>query len=291
MNEAVTTQAAPESQPTAAPATAPIQATEVAPAVSFRESLPEDLRNNPSLKNFNDIGGLAKSYVHAQRMIGADKIALPNQNSTDEDWTTVYNKLGRPQESTGYEITVPDFFEEQGFKNAIHGAGLNQNQAQKISEYMNAQQTAAVEQMQQTQDQARLDLETNLKKQFGKDYENRVQRVQATAKYLFGTKGEAGHADNIFSNIILADGRRLGDHPDIFDMFLDLSDHISEDQLEGVTSESAMTPEDAQEEINSITADPKGPYWNNKHPLHESTAQKVKELYEYVHPQETEDVL
>ena len=92
MNEAVTTQAAPESQPTADPVQTSAPS---APAISFRDSLPEDLRNNPSLKNFNDVGGLAKSYVHAQRMIGADKIALPNQNSTDEDWANVYNKLGR----------------------------------------------------------------------------------------------------------------------------------------------------------------------------------------------------
>jgi hypothetical protein len=55
---------------------------EAAPAVSFLDSLPEDLRGEPSLRNFNDVGALAKSYTHAQRMIGGDKIGKPSQSAT-----------------------------------------------------------------------------------------------------------------------------------------------------------------------------------------------------------------
>ncbi len=47
---------------------------EAAP-VGFLDSLPEDLRGEPSLRTFTDPASLAKSYVNAQRMIGADKIA------------------------------------------------------------------------------------------------------------------------------------------------------------------------------------------------------------------------
>jgi hypothetical protein len=50
--------------------------------VGFLDSLPEDLRMEPSLRNFTDPASLAKSYVHAQRMIGADKIPLPGKTAT-----------------------------------------------------------------------------------------------------------------------------------------------------------------------------------------------------------------
>ena len=52
---------------------------DAAPAVSFLDTLPEDLRGEPSLRNFTDVGALAKSYTHAQRMIGGDKIGKPQQ--------------------------------------------------------------------------------------------------------------------------------------------------------------------------------------------------------------------
>ena len=49
----------------------PEVATESATPINFIDSLPEDIRGEPSLKNFSDIGGLAKSYVHAPE---ADRI-------------------------------------------------------------------------------------------------------------------------------------------------------------------------------------------------------------------------
>ena len=99
-----------------------------APAVNFIDTLPEDIRAEPSLKNFSDIGGLAKSYVHAQRLIGSDKVPIPGKSATEEDWDMVYSRLGRPTDVNGYEIEMPKAFEEkdsQRFREAAFKAGLN----------------------------------------------------------------------------------------------------------------------------------------------------------------------
>ena len=72
--------------------------------VGFLDSLPEDLRVEPSLRNFTDPASMAKSYVHAQRMIGADKIPLPGKTATDEDWANVWFNLGRPQAPSEYQL-------------------------------------------------------------------------------------------------------------------------------------------------------------------------------------------
>ena len=64
--------------------------------VNWKESLPDDLRDNPSLKSIQDVPGLAKSFIHAQKMVGADKIPVPTEHATKEDWDAVYSKLGRP---------------------------------------------------------------------------------------------------------------------------------------------------------------------------------------------------
>ena len=39
---------------------------------SFINTLPEDIREDASLQNFTDAGQLAKSYVHAQRMVNGN---------------------------------------------------------------------------------------------------------------------------------------------------------------------------------------------------------------------------
>jgi hypothetical protein len=76
---------------------------EAAP-VSFLESLPEELRNEPSLRTFTDPGSLAKSYVNAQRMIGADKVAIPSKSATSDEWREVYTRLGAPTDVGGYQF-------------------------------------------------------------------------------------------------------------------------------------------------------------------------------------------
>ena len=256
------------------------------PAASFQDSLPEDLRGNPSLKNFNDVGSLAKSYVHAQRMVGADKIPLPGNNSTDDDWSRVYDKLGRPADIKDYDVSLPEIFEDDGFRKSIHAAGLNQKQAASVAQFMQSQTEAANGKLDAYREQAKLDTETELRAEYGKAFGEKVQRAQATAKYLLGSKGDPTSEDNILGNIRLADGRMLGDHPDIIRMFEAMSHEIAEDDLDGVTTESAMTPQDAQEEIDQLQADRKGAYWNKHHPEHDKAVARVQELFAYVHPEE-----
>lgn len=257
------------------------------PAASFQDSLPEDLRGNPSLKNFNDVGSLAKSYVHAQRMVGADKIPLPGNNSTDDDWSRVYDKLGRPADIKDYDVSLPEIFEDDGFRKSIHAAGLNQKQAASVAQFMQSQTEAANGKLDAYREQAKLDTETELRAEYGKAFGEKVQRAQATAKYLLGSKGDPTSEDNILGNIRLADGRMLGDHPDIIRMFEAMSHEIAEDDLDGVTTESAMTPQDAQDEIDQLQADRKnGAYWNKHHPEHDKAVARVQELFAYVHPEE-----
>jgi len=260
----------------------------VAPAVSFRESLPEDLRSNPSLKNINDIGSLAKSYVHAQRMVGADKIPLPTNNSTDDDWIKVYDKLGRPADIKDYDVTMPDMFDGNGFRESIHAAGLNQKQAASVAEFINSQSEAANEKLNAYQEQAKLDTEAELRQEYGKAFDDKIKRAQSAAKYLLGSKGDPTSKDNILGNIRLIDGRMLGDHIDIIRMFEAMSHEIAEDDLKlGNSSERAMTPQDAQDEIDKIQADRNGPYWQKHHPEHDKMVARVQELFDYVHPEES----
>ena len=77
-------------------ADAPVDAGEATSGneVAWHDSLPEDVRDHPSLSTFTDTGALAKSYVHAQSMIGADKVAIPGKWADENDWNAGYDTLG-----------------------------------------------------------------------------------------------------------------------------------------------------------------------------------------------------
>ena len=103
--------------------------------VDWRNDLPDDLREDPSLKTIQDIPGLAKSYIHSQKMIGKDKIVLPNEHATKEDWDDVFNKLGRPASAEEYKIEGEASDLINNFKPVAHNLGLNNNQVQKLVEF------------------------------------------------------------------------------------------------------------------------------------------------------------
>ena len=51
---------------------------------NWMSSLPSDLQTNDSLTKFSSVESLAKSYINAQGIIGADKIVKPTNNFTEE---------------------------------------------------------------------------------------------------------------------------------------------------------------------------------------------------------------
>ena len=55
------------------------------PVAFAGDTLGDEFKGNPIFANFQDVNGLAKSYMHAQRMISADKIAIPGKHATDEE--------------------------------------------------------------------------------------------------------------------------------------------------------------------------------------------------------------
>ena len=71
---------------------------------TWKDSISEQYRNDPNIEKFTEIDALAKSYINATKMIGQDKLVIPNNNSTEEAWNEVYTKLGRPESADKYSL-------------------------------------------------------------------------------------------------------------------------------------------------------------------------------------------
>ena len=247
-------------------------------SVGFFNSLPEDLRAEPSLRHFTDPVSLAKSYVHAQRMIGADKIPLPGKSATDDEWRQVYKRLGAPDSAKGYDFKVsPDSindFELDAFRTAAFEAGLNSKQAGRIAQFMEGTVTQSRAAMEEGADAVRYEGEQELRQEWGQAFDQQVQLAhKAAVTFLGGTE--------LLDNVELADGRLLGDHPEIVKMFANLAREIGEDNLLGDASELVMTPAEAQSQISEMTRQGT-PYWDKFHPEHRAYVEEALRLREYM---------
>ena len=263
-------------EPVAAPQ-APIAAEPASASISWLEGLPEDLRNEPSLRNFTDSATLAKSYVHAQRMIGADKVALPGKSATDDEWRNVYQKLGAPEDPNQYEFERAEVFDDatfESFKNTAYEIGLSNKQAKEVASHFEKQVTDGREVMAQRAEEARFGGEQELRQEFGQYFEQRLGQAQAAARTVMGDTA-------IFDEIKLADGRSLGDHPAIIRTFSRMAEMLGEDGLVGEPTEVVMSSQDAKQLISEHMR-PNTPYTIAGHPEHDMAVAEVLRLRGYV---------
>ena len=61
-------------------------------SLDFKTLIPEEYREEKSLQNFSNMDDFVKSYLHSQKLVGADKIPVPNKMATDDDWKAVYDR-------------------------------------------------------------------------------------------------------------------------------------------------------------------------------------------------------
>ena len=249
-----------------------------AASVGFFDSLPEDLRAEPSLRNFTDPVSLAKSYVHAQRMIGADKIPLPGKSATDDEWRQVYKRLGAPDSAKGYDFKVgADVMRDteiEAFRTAAFEAGLNSKQAGRIAQFLEGTVTQSRAAMEEGADAVRYAGEQELRQEWGQAFDQQVQLAHKAAVTFLGNT-------DLLDSVELADGRLLGDHPAIVKMFANLAKEIGEDNLLGDASELVMTPAEAQNKISEMTRQGT-PYWDKFHTEHRAYVDEALRLREYM---------
>ena len=272
-------------------AEAPVE-TGQAPSEDWKASLPEDIRDNQLIHNANSIESLAKTAIHAQSMIGADKLAIPGKWANDDDWNNVYTKLGKPEDAQGYKLEVKEGTQvdkdmESWYRGLAHKAGLNDRQANTIfQEYMAKEAELKAANAPPSPEDVEIikgEAEIALKKEWGKAFDTRMNEAK-------GVLSEFAPKD--FDQLLTKDGVPLGNDPVFIKTLANIGNYINsklgEDKMVGNKQQPQYTPADAEKEIATLRGDPRdgGPYWDKKHPDHIRTVQQVQELMEYMHPEE-----
>ena len=275
MEEQTTT----EANPTPEVAPQPVaQETVLGPSESdnqdWKSTLSEDLRNDPTLKNFKDVESLAKTVVHQQKQMG-NRIPIPK---TPEEHMEVYNKLGRPETADKYEVAVPETHTEyigedqiNQFKNVAHNIGLNNEQVKQLIDFQVKNIDAQAQRYQTDIAVQKQHTEESLKKEWGHEYDINVRNARR-ALQVYGdpeiTELMNGEAGNI---------------PAVVKMFARLGKDVTEDMAQNTQNNNlATSPLDAQQEITDIMDDGEHPYHNGKHREHLQAVEHMRQLHEKV---------
>jgi len=257
-------QQAPDAAPTETPATQ----DSTAPAQQdWRAALPDEVRRG--VAKFTSPEAVAKSYVELERQLGG-RVKVPGADAEEKDWARFYDRVGGPTGPEGYEIQVPEGeAADEAFlakaKDWFHQAGLTPRQAQSLAEAYQAygkeaQEAAAKEQQRQTEIQV-----SELKREWGADYEANLDYAQRTFADFMPEGSEA---------LTLSDGTKLGNHPDVVRAFAEVGRLLNEDSL--LRGQPAQGRVDAAfARLRELEQHPK--YWT------EEVQQEVRKLYKSIY--------
>ena len=244
---------------------------------TWKDSISEEYRKDPNIEKFTEADALAKSYINAVKMIGQDKLAVPTNNSTEEAWNEVYDKLGRPESAEKYSLDAKskvvslDENAVKQFAETSHKLGLNNKQAQGLLEFYKQNMEGTAQQAKIDTETAQAQAEQELRSEWGREFDTKVKQAGSLAK--------ANMKPEIL-DMTLSNGTRLGDHPEIIRGFAKIAGMMAEDKIVSTESESVQSNQSIQDEIDTIINDRASPYWNKSHPNHDKQVQQVYTLRE-----------
>ena len=191
--------------------------------------------------------------------------------------------MGRPETPEGYEIKADgNIIDEQiasDYSELAHKLRLSPQQAEGILDYYKASIEQSAQGMQVDVEAQAAETEAALRQEWGKAYDQKI----LDAKNVFRDFG----AENMLE-MQLADGTLIGNHPDFIKAFANIAEFkqsaTSEDTIGEATQNRALTPKQAQAEIDSIMNDKTHAYWDRKNAVGRQAAiDRMQELMSMLH--------
>ena len=210
----------------------------------------EDNKGWLANKGFADLDTWVESHKNLEKLVGSQRLAIPQGEADTANWDKVYNALGRPEKPDGYQFKAPEGKELNAelvghFAPIMHAAGLNQKQASSLVEAYTALETAKAEEaakaFEAKSDQDMKDLRT----EWGEAFESKIE-LSRRAMRQFGI-GE--HVDAL--------ERAMGTKG-LMTMLAKIGEGLGEHRIEngGGNTTFGMTPAAAQQRIAELRNDP-----------------------------------
>jgi len=249
--------------------------------INFPDGLEDIIKNDPSLKVFIDdekgdinYANLIKSYVHAQKKIGADKVVIPGKNATDVEWSEYYNKLRDPDQ-TKYDFqaelpagVVLDETLFKDFKAMAHKKGLTTSQAKGLFDWYNKFSSDAYNGHNATAQEEHKGLVENLKQEWGTKFKDNIVLAKRALKE-FADEGMVEYFDK----------KGFLEDP-IFTKFCNKAAAVYKEDTFAQEARGSFgySKDEAERKYKQILGDMNGAYYNGGHPDHSNIVKEVTKL-------------
>ncbi len=248
--------------------------TEQPKEIDFKTLIPEAYKEEKSLQNFSNMDDFVKSYLHSQKLVGGDKINVPNKYATDEDWKEVYKKLGTPDNAEAYKYDLPEGHKVdddtlKSFSAEAVKLGLLPRQAQGIMKYYNDVINKGSEDQQAKMKLAQEESAKELRKEYGATFDRQIQSAKNLAHATLGKE--------FINDTLLQDGSRLGDNPQVIKAFVNLANKLSEDTIVKGDQVPYLTVPEINKQIATLQQTGSA-YWDKNHPNHTQAVEEVAAL-------------
>lgn len=268
------------------------------PPADWRASLPEELRSE---KVFEAIKGkdwaeagpvLAKNYVHAQRLVGADRLTVPTDTSTPEEIASFRTKIGVPAKPEEYKYNLPEGLKEDAldktrmdaWRKELHEAGIPAKAAERImSRYLNEEHTARVEAEKAAEKQEQTWV-LEVKSHFGDKFDEAMNYARLALRD-FGSPALTKALDD----------SGFGNHPEVIKAFTMIGRKLADDTARGTSGGtrppgSPLSKESAQAELNAFNRDEgkQRALFDARHPQHANVVKERAELFKAAFPPDAE---
>lgn len=260
---------------------------------SWREALPEDMRDNPAIKDFTDVGALAKSYMETKSMVGSS-IRIPGEDAGAEDWNAfnarladkvpgmvriagdddqeglnaLWTKLGRPVTDDGYQ--APEGVEVSADDIATaKELGLTSAQFQKYVKLESAREDEGANAAKAAQDASK----NEVLGEWGAAKEQKLRQI----RIMLESTGAPDAVKEVMAELNVG-GEFLKWAETIVTSIGGEAQNFGNDGDQGTTG--IMTPDEATAQLAEMMANPAHPFHNKLDPGHKAALQKMVDLHD-----------
>jgi hypothetical protein len=255
---------------------------------NWHQALPEELRADPHVAKHKGIEELARAHVNAQKLIGANKIAIPGENASEADWAGVWDALGRPKTAADYALKDPEKLPEgfavdgklrDAFRTKAHALGLLPRQVEGLYRWFLEQQAGEFTAMVETAANGRREGDAMLRKAWGGAYDAKVANALRVITQVGGAELMAA-----------LERSGLGNDPTMIKFMAAIGEKLGEGSADagggGSRPGDALTPDQALATIAELNLSPEHlkAKLDRGHPGHAAAVAREKALYEQAYP-------
>ena len=135
-------------------------------------------------------------YIKELQSFAGKKGDIPKPDATEEEWDEFYGKLGRPENTDGYDFTIGDEFREligedsapffekavEGFKEKAFEMGASVDKAEELVDWYLGMVAQELEESEAAMKEVEVEMDNELRGQWGDSYDGMMSGIEAMLK-------------------------------------------------------------------------------------------------------------